>query len=104
MENLVKKLFKFVVVFVAISAVLFLATVQGLEPCCVVGNVCDPVVCDDPPCCISSDWPSIDGSTDPPMPSIGGSVVDQDSRGGISLLALVVPWFSLLLFSVFFSF
>ncbi|KAK2430859.1 cucumisin [Trifolium repens] len=91
MENLVKKLFKFVVVFVAISAV-FLATVQGLEPCCVVGNVCDPVVCDHPPCCYSSDWPSIDGSTDPPMPSLGGSVVDQDSRVGISLLALVVPW------------
>ncbi|MCH96846.1 hypothetical protein A2U01_0017836, partial [Trifolium medium] len=72
MENLVKK---FLIAFVAMAAI-FLATVQGLPPCCVAGNICEPIICNHPgPCCISTD--GIGGSTYPPMPSI----VNQDSHG-----------------------
>ena len=42
---------KFLVLFVVIAGSILVGNVQSLKPCCVVGEICEPPVCNRYPCC-----------------------------------------------------
>ncbi|WJX64079.1 hypothetical protein P8452_48902 [Trifolium repens] len=50
-------------------AALFLSTCEGLPPCCTESGICDPIACENYPCCIPNEWLPMPPMDPPKVPA-----------------------------------
>ncbi|WJX58794.1 hypothetical protein P8452_44210 [Trifolium repens] len=79
MESRLKTGLRFLLLISGFAAV-FLSTCQGLPPCCTESGICDPIVCEDYPCCIPNELLPMPPMDLPKVPAAAGDSLDQDSH------------------------
>ncbi|WJX64074.1 hypothetical protein P8452_48897 [Trifolium repens] len=56
-------------------AALFLSTCEGLPPCCTESGICDPIACENYPCCIPNEWLPMPPMDPPKVPAASHMVI-----------------------------